>query len=265
MLPAPFLNADRLLAETFLADIRLFGELRSTNDYAIAAAREEVATPLLIAAESQTAGRGRGGNRWMSGSGALTFSLVVEPERHGIPRARWPILSLAVGASVCAALGAILQGRGDVRLKWPNDVYIDGRKVCGILVESPAGAPSRLVIGTGINVCNRRQDAAPEIRDRMTSLADAIGEGASELNRTDVLIVVVQQLAAHFDRLAIDPELVIERCRAACYLTGRLLSVNDGQRMVSGSCQGIDDDGALRIATEDGPQRCMAGTVELLD
>ncbi len=265
MSSAPFLDADRLLAETFLADARLFGELKSTNDYAMAAAREEVATPLLVAAEQQTAGRGRGRNRWMSGSGALTFSVLVEPERHLIPRPRWPILSLAVGASVCAALDGILKGRGEVRLKWPNDVYLDGRKVCGILVESPAAAPSRLVIGAGINVNNRREDADPEVRNRMTSLVDAAEDGADDFDRTDVLIAVLQQLASHFDRLAAGPELIIERCREACYLTGRLLSVNDGQRIVSGACLGVDDDGALRIATEEGTQRCVAGTVELLD
>ena len=265
MTSVPFLDADRLLGETFLKDVRLFGELRSTNDYAIAAAREQIATPLLVATDRQTAGRGRGANRWMGGVGGLTFSVVVEPESHSIPRPQWPILSLAVGASVCAALDAILKGRGDVRLKWPNDVYIDGRKVCGILVESPAGAPSKLVIGAGINVNNRRGEAPPEIRDRMTSVADAAGNMAADFDRTDVLIAVLQHLEDHFACLAMDPELVIARCRAACYLTGRLLSVNDGQRIVSGSCQGIDDDGALRIATEEGLQRCMAGTVELLD
>ena len=70
----PFLDAERLLRETFLDDVRLFGELGSTNDYAAAIARETRPTPLLIAAERQTAGRGRGSNRWKTACGALLAS-----------------------------------------------------------------------------------------------------------------------------------------------------------------------------------------------
>ncbi len=258
----PFLDAERLLSETFLADARLFGELSSTNDYAAALAREPHPTPLLIAAELQTAGRGRGANRWLSGAGALTFSVLLTPARHEIPTDRWPILSLSVGASVCSALDSLLRGRGDVRLKWPNDVYIDGLKACGILVESPRAAPETLILGIGINVNNRRHEGDAALQARMTSIADAAG---TDLDRTDVLIAVLRELENTLALLAEDPALVIARCREACYLTGRLLAVHDGQRRVSGACQGIDDDGALRIATQDGLERCMAGTVEILD
>jgi len=258
----PFLDAERLLAETFLADARLFGELPSTNDYAVALARETHRAPLLVAAEHQSAGRGRGTNRWLSGVGALTFSLLLEPEQLEIPPDRWPILSLAVGVSVCGALDALLRRRGDVRLKWPNDVYIDGLKACGILVESPPHTPRKLVLGIGINVNNRRLDGDAALQSRMTSIADAAG---ADLDRTDVLVAVLRELENTLGLLAEAPALVITRCREACYLTGRLLSVNDGQRRISGSCQGIDDDGALRIATENGLERCMAGTVEILD
>lgn len=261
-LSGPFLDADRLLRETFLADVRLFAQLPSTNDYAHAAAREGARTPLLIVADEQTAGRGRGANRWMTGAGALTFSLLLEPRKLGMPLASWPILSLACGASVALALETLLGPRADVRVKWPNDVYLEGAKVCGILVETPKSSPDSLIIGIGINVNNLREAAPPEVQKRMISLADVAGQ---ELPRTDVLIEVLQQLRRQFDAVAEVPEAVIESCRARCFLTGRLLSVSDGVRTVSGTCLGLDDDGALRVATAEGQQRCVAGSVELLD
>jgi BirA family biotin operon repressor/biotin-[acetyl-CoA-carboxylase] ligase len=259
---SPFLDADRLMRETCLADVRLFPSLRSTNDYAHTAAAESIPLPLLIAAEDQTAGRGRGANRWLTGSGALTFSLLMAPDPVRVPPSRWPLLSLTIGSAVCRSVESLIGRHHDVRLKWPNDVYLNGRKVCGILVESPAASPGRLIVGIGINVNNRLTDAAVEIQQRMTSLADA---AEHDLDRTDVLLAVVKQIALSLELLGDDPLQLIQQCRLQCYLTGRFLSLNDGVREISGTCLGIDDDGALRLETAAGEQRCVAGVVTILN
>src|SRR5690349_2367368 len=118
-------------AETFVRHIEQHEEIGSTNDRAMELAVErDLPVPALVIAERQIAGRGRGGNVWRSGAGALTFSLVIE-RPAGLPRERMALLSLAAGLAAREAVVGAAPGH-DVKVKWPNDVYLDGRKVCGI-------------------------------------------------------------------------------------------------------------------------------------
>lgn len=127
----------RVERETFVAEAEVHAELRSTNDRALRLADSAERLPRLIAALRQTAGRGRGGNRWWAGEGALTFSLLLDAPP--VPLERWPQMSLAVGGAVCGAVAGLVPS-ADVRLKWPNDVFVNGKKACGILVEVPPAA-----------------------------------------------------------------------------------------------------------------------------
>ncbi len=247
-----------ILADGWVQTIDCFDELSSTNDYALQTASDPRLHPRLVICHRQQAGRGRGANRWWAGEGAITFSLVIEPLAIGIPAERWPTLSVAVGGAICEALAPLIPA-SDVRLKWPNDVYADGKKLCGILVEVPPVTPPRLVIGVGINVANRTRNAPPEVQDRMTSLADL---AAILPPRTEVLQRVLTQLERDLGHLAADPVSLSSRWRQRCLLAGRTVTLHDGIRTVTGACQGIDDDGALRIYTEFGPQRCLGGTIQ---
>lgn len=234
-----------------------FEELGSTNDHALATADDNRQHPRLILCNQQKSGRGRGSNRWTVTPGALTFSLVIEPLEMGIARERWPTLSVAVGGAICEAISTLLPSC-DVRLKWPNDVYAEGRKLGGILVEVPAVSPPRLVIGVGLNVRNTVRAAPAELQSRMVAMSDLTEECPS---RSLVLERVLAQLSRHFSQLAVDPVALAQSWRARCFLTGRTVTLDDGVRTLTGACQGIDDDGALRIYTEFGPQRCLAGTI----
>lgn len=235
-----------------------FDELGSTNDHALATADDNRRHPRLILCNQQNSGRGRGSNRWTVTPGALTFSLVIEPVEMGIPPERWPTLSVAVGGAICEAISALLPSC-DVRLKWPNDVYADGRKLGGILVEVPPVNPPRLVIGVGLNVQNSVREAPQELQARMVAVSDLTENCPS---RSVVLERVLAQLANDFSQLAVDPVSLAHGWRSRCFLTGRTVTLNDGLRTLTGACQGIDDDGALRIYTEYGPQRCLAGTIQ---
>ena len=120
-------------------------------------------------ARHQTAGRGRGKHTWWSAEGALTFSVLLEPSTLGIHTRSWPQLSLATAVAICDALAVELRqyevASAMPRIKWPNDVLIDGRKVCGILIESPAQPGVRrrcLVVGIGVNVNNSWKTAPAE-------------------------------------------------------------------------------------------------------
>jgi len=277
----------RIVSDSFVQQIDFHRELTSTNDRAMELATPmDTACPLLVLAESQTAGRGRGTNRWWSGSGALTFSVLLATDAAGLPAERWPQVSLLVGLAVCEAIEELL-ARGvplaerdslpPVQLKWPNDVYIEGRKICGILVEVPRHAPQRLLIGIGINVNNSLREAPPELQQIGTSLVDLTGRQHA---LAEVLILVLQRLAVRLPSEALWDEDVRAGWRGRCYLTGKKIQIDVGPRQVVGICLGIDDEGALLLDVSGNEvsgsevsgkgdagnvQRHLAGVVTILD
>lgn len=263
--PPLVIDADRIERETFVRATEVHVELPSTNDRALELAGVTTTTPHLIVALRQTAGRGRGANRWWADDGALTFSLIVEPDTEALPFSRWPELSLAAGGAVCEALQSLLPS-ADVRLKWPNDVYLAGRKVCGVLVEIPPDrrtpANRRIVFGVGINVNNSLSAAPPEVRSRATSLADVAGR---TFDLTDVLASVLRWIETDLSAIAAHDSRIFARWRRRCLLSGRSVVLSDGTRSIGGTCLGIDDDGALLLQTEAGPQRFFGGVVEAFE
>lgn len=246
-----------ILAAGWIKTIDHFHELASTNDYAIQTATDRRPHPRLILCDRQQSGRGRGANRWTANEGALTFTLVIEPSVLGITRDRWPTLSVSVGGAICQALMTCAP-RADIRMKWPNDVYANERKIAGVLVEMPPNRSDVLAVGIGINVLNHSESAPAEIRGRITSLIELCDEPHS---LGDVLMRVLIQFRTDLHRLATDPVSLSSDWRQHCMLSGRIVSINDGIRVITGMCQGIDDDGALQIWTESGLQRCLGGTV----
>jgi BirA family biotin operon repressor/biotin-[acetyl-CoA-carboxylase] ligase len=121
--------------------------------------------PCLIVAKRQTAGRGRGNKRWWSGEGAILMSLGFESS-VSLSRDQLPTLSVATAQAVIRVLTRYLP-QHKLELHLPNDVYADGKKICGILLESPT--PQYAILGIGLNVNNRLSDIPPEFLDELTS------------------------------------------------------------------------------------------------
>ena len=245
-------------AETFVRAVEWHDEIGSTSDRAIelaAAAQQEL--PLLVIAGQQTAGRGRGANRWWAAPGALTFSLVIDGVALGVPQDRWPRLSLAT-ALVVGEVIRQLAPQADVQLKWPNDVYIAGRKVCGILLEAPASATGRIVLGLGLNVNNSLAAAPPEIRDTAIALCDVIG---LPLDLYDVLRRLLLGIETELALLSRDNLRLVERWQPYCLLEGRTVTLLQGREEITGICESIDSDGALLLRTSAGTGRYISGTV----
>lgn len=272
-------DLDRISQETFVRQIEHHRELASTNDRSLeAASDQELRLPLLVLSDRQTAGRGRGANSWWGGEGALTFSLLLQPEPQHLPTSRWPQASLTAGLAVCEALETLLEtrmletrietrletrpGRPDIRLKWPNDVYIGDRKVCGILVETPRGQPGTLVFGIGINVNNSSSTAPKELQGKVASLSDVAGQC---FPLVDVLVQVLRLLKERLDWIGTNDTELLARWRSRCYLTERLVQVDTTTRQLTGICQGIDDDGALLLQTDGGTERCFSGIITLIE
>lgn len=251
-------DVHRILAETFSAAVEVHETLPSTNDRALQlAADPETAVPHLVVADQQTQGRGRGRNIWWSSAGALTFSLLLDLDAGQLPVSRWPEVSLTVGASICEAVNVLLPGE-ELQLKWPNDVYLRGAKLSGVLVEIPPRTRGRVVVGIGLNVSNSVRHAPCDVQRRAIAVCDVGGS----VSRQDVLIAILRQLETQLDRLVTDPDQVRRCWRRHDLLIGRSLTIADGVNEVSGTAVGIDDDGALLVQTGAGTRRCYGGVVQ---
>lgn len=234
-------------------------QIGSTSDRALELARkEELALPLLILADQQTGGRGRGSNQWWAAKGSLTFSLLIDSQQFGIASFKWPVLSLSTGLAICEALEQISPG-GDFGVKWPNDVYCAGRKICGILIESPSASKGRVIIGIGLNVNNSLAAAPKEIQASATSLVDYLQR---PLDMTGVLLSLLASLQSRWQELGssgFEPQFAEFRRR--CILDGRTAQVSSGSRLITGRCLGIDENGSLVLQTESSREEIASGSV----
>ena len=215
--------------------VEVLPEIDSTNSELMRRARAGQVEPVLLVAQSQTAGRGRLGRGWVSSPGdSLTFSL-------GLPLAPadWSGLSLAVGVAVAEALGP------GIGLKWPNDLWIDGRKLAGILVETATVAGARhTIVGIGINIAPRPagegMDIAPADLRMLWPQADAPGV----LLRVALPLVRALQT---FERGGFAP--FEAGFTARDLLRGRAVTLSDG---TTGEGAGVAPGGALLVHTAAG-------------
>lgn len=251
-------DLDQVLAETFVQRVEFHEQVRSTNDRALELARANAGPhPLLVVTNQQTGGRGRGTNRWWATAGSLAFSLLLDTELAQIPTRRWPQVSLNAGLAVCEAIEDISEHAAP-RLKWPNDVYLNDRKVCGVLVEVTSEARRMLVVGVGLNVNNTSTTAPPELDGSAIAICDVAGQF---LSLTTVLTRVLVRLSERFSWIGSRDDELRRRWRERCLLTGRHIRLELGARCAEGVCHGIDDQGALMVQTETGIERCFGGVV----
>jgi BirA family biotin operon repressor/biotin-[acetyl-CoA-carboxylase] ligase len=253
-------DIQRIEAECPIATLEYHKTLGSTNDRALVLARDEqVVLPALVLAGQQTAGRGRGANRWSSSTGALTFSLVIEPPSE-LPVERLSILSLITGLAVCKTLNSKLPAGHDIGLKWPNDVFLDGGKVCGILAESVAAPRYRVVMGVGLNVNNEVSVVDTNARYRPASLAQVAGH---QHLLSEILCELLLSLGDYIKQIARDNQSWIDDYEQYCLLRAKTITIRNQQETVTGECQGIASDGALLVAHELGVKRIYSGTVDM--
>ena len=252
------LDADRLTSTTFLAAVEHYAQLGSTQDRARLAATEPTAQlPLLIVADRQTAGRGRAENTWWTGEGALAFSLLFDPQCFGCPRRPAPKLSLAVGVALVDAIAPRLTSvHFPLGLHWPNDVFVGGRKLAGILVEVlPDG---RHIVGVGLNTNNRAADAPPALREQIATLADLTG---SQHDPTELLIDLLAALDARLRQLGADDLALVAALETLCLQHDQTLTVYLGAEAITGRCIGIARDGGLMLDTATGRRIFHSGTL----
>ncbi len=250
---------DRIKDETDISHVEYHDTLPSTNQTAVELLGPLLDnTPALVLTSSQSAGRGRKGNAWWSSGGALTFSWVVDAASLPVAAERRPMVSLAAGLAVRDALTELLPNCPFV-LKWPNDVLIGDRKICGILVEQHSiDQRQGVIIGIGVNVNNSLREAPSEISQRATSLYDI--EGRS-IDLNTVLITILNRLSVRITQLTTQPRLALAETNRHNILTGRIVTLQVSDAMITGVCVGVDDEGQLVLQSERQLHRCASGVV----
>ena len=245
-------TADRL--GPFGRRIVWYADVPSTNDIAAALGEQGADEGLVVAANAQSAGRGRQGRRWVSPQGAgLYVSTVLRPS----PLAA-PLLTIAAGVAV---VEGVQRATGlEPHLKWPNDVYAGGRKVAGVLAEArtTVGAVQFVILGFGINVLPAAYPR--DVAGRATSLEGELGRA---VDRGALLAECLASLAERYRELQTGQAgAILEawRMRAAPTL-GRRVRWEAGGAAVEGVAETIDESGALLVRTGGSVVRVTAGTV----
>ena len=251
------LDIDRLREATFIARAEHHAVLGSTNDRARQLAGEPAeGLPLLIVADQQTAGRGRGTNRWWTGPGSLALSLLLDSRQVPLAEpSQSPLVALAVAVALVETLAPRLPHQ-TVGIHWPNDVMAAGRKLAGILIE--ATPERRFIVGIGVNTNNSMADAPAELKTTATTMLDLTGQAHDP---TTLLIDLLGNLQRGFGGMAESPESIALRADRLCLQHGRPLTLRSGNRTISGRCEGIAPDGALKLDTSEGRRTFYSGVL----
>jgi BirA family transcriptional regulator, biotin operon repressor / biotin---[acetyl-CoA-carboxylase] ligase len=225
----------------FWREIRVVAETGSTNSDLMAGARQGLAEGVVLAAETQSAGRGRMGRQWVTPPHAgLTFSVLLRPAAVPQPRRGW--VPLLTGVALASALRR--EAKVEAWLKWPNDVQVNGAKLAGILAEQAGDA---IVVGAGINVSTRR-DELPAAD--ATSLVLA---GAAVTDRGPLLASLLGEIERRYlewvgRRGDAEGSGLREEYQRLCATLGRQVAVSlPGGQTVAGRADEVDDVGRLVV------------------
>jgi len=235
-----------------------FDSIDSTNSFAKKVDRSTAPHGTVVIADEQTAGRGRLQRNWVSAKGEnLLFSVLIYPDFALEKIALLPFSgSLAVADAIEEVTGL------SPTCKWPNDVLIDNRKVCGMLLESASGPGGieRIVLGIGVNV--NQQEFPEELRYKASSLRN---ESGIAVDRVRMLSAILNALELRYEQLAsFPPDRLLNDWKMKALLFGKKIIVLESEFSYTATALDVAEDGSLIIAMEDGMKRnIFAGDVSL--
>ncbi len=248
------LDASALTSSDLPWRVQVVEETGSTSDEARAAAQAGEQPGYVLFAESQTAGRGRRENRWLAPKGKdLMFTLLVRPEA---PMTLWPRVTTLAALAICLAIEEELPLTPQI--KWPNDVYIQDRKVAGLLAEvvSPPSGPM-LVLGIGLNVNTREFPA--DLADTATSLIRSLPHSpVAGLDRNSLGARLLSHLHEQLGRLEHGFQEAVSQVRERSWLLGRQIRATVEGTEIYGRAVDLDQEGHLRLFLPDGSLRTLS-------
>ncbi len=231
-----------------------FPSITSTNEVAKKEAQQKAVEGTVIITGEQTRGRGRLKRAWLTPKGNIALSIILYPDISYLPSL---IMLASLAVTHCIELVTSLK----TQIKWPNDVIINGKKVCGILIESDiqGNKVHYAVIGIGINV-NLRLADFPDIQPSATSLYNELGKEVPRLS-------LIQHLLAEFERLYLiisNGRSIYEEWRDSLVTLGKNVRVTAGDTIYEGVAESVTGDGSLLLRSLDGKLiKIVAGDVTL--
>lgn len=246
-----------ILTQIFGKKIFAFDVLDSTNVKAKSLALDNVPEGTVVITDNQTAGKGRLGRTWSSEAGKnLTFSVIIRPR---ISHQHLGILSLYAGVSIARAISQLTNKT--VHCKWPNDVLLNKKKVCGVLSESVMsnGSITAVIIGIGININQR--NFSSELHGKATSMAIETGR---EFDRWTILAEILQEMETSYaDIQSGSFDTILRQWTEYSSFIGQPVSIDQHGTIVNGIASHVAADGGLVIRTDGKEVKILAGDVTI--
>lgn len=251
----------RLAGKLFGHKLFYYSETESTNDEAFSLGIAGTPEGTVVIADSQSRGKGRLQRSWYSPAGGNIYtSVILRPQRESSQTSQIPIMA---GVAIAEVLEDYCPDK--IKLKWPNDILIDEKKVCGILTQARITAKEIdfVVLGMGINVNIGRNQLPKEIRDSATSLSMETGR---EILRLELIIDLYENLAKWYKQLLQKGfGRIKEKWLSLTPMIGEMVQVKFQEEAVSGKAIGLDDDGSLILLTSGNKEvKVSAGDATIL-
>jgi BirA family biotin operon repressor/biotin-[acetyl-CoA-carboxylase] ligase len=232
-----------------------YAEVGSTQEVAEQLAVDGAAHGSVVIAESQSAGHGRLGREWFSPAGVNLHATVIL--RPVMAPADVPVLALVAGVAMAEAVETVAPGLPG--LKWPNDLWLRGKKAGGIIAQLLAGDPPCVLLGIGLNLNLTARQVPEELRQIATSVLIESGHECDRVKFAATLFARLNERIQEVQQSGFGPIAPIwERYSV---LKGKRVTVFDGQARHRGEVKGIDHDGALLLVEDGRLQRVLAGDV----
>lgn len=233
--------------------VKFYPQVESTQNIAMAWLADRTESGAVVIADEQTAGRGRYGRKWHTPPGvAIAISIILYPPVEALPQITM------LGA---VAIAELLRGLGveDVRIKWPNDVRLSGKKVCGVLPEAVWDGDELRGVSLGLGINIRNDFSGTEFEDTATTIESALNR---QVDRAGLIKILLDRIDYWMDHLGTDS--LYNTWKSQLSIIGEQVNIGSDGGIVSGIVEDVDSDGALLVRDSKGElQRVLAGDIAL--
>jgi BirA family biotin operon repressor/biotin-[acetyl-CoA-carboxylase] ligase len=237
----------------------LWETIDSTNNRALELARENAYPGIIVIAAGQSAGRGRGGNVWLSPlNSGIYMSFLIRPK---LTISNLPIVTIVTGVAVVRALQSCLGIK--IGLKWVNDLIVEGKKVGGILAECVNNSEGLLVIGIGLNLTRANQEISAELEQKIGFLDSYISSDLKQIDRNNLVAAIANELEIALEQMQLDSKLLLDQWRAHSVTLGEQIMAKVGNDEIVGEALDITNKGELIVKTISGNVKLVAGQISI--
>ncbi|HEC82011.1 MAG TPA: biotin--[acetyl-CoA-carboxylase] ligase [Thermoplasmatales archaeon] len=255
-IPYPEEVCPKLNTKIIGKNLYYFKTLSSTNLYAKELINKGAEEGTVVVADTQTKGKGRKNREWFSPSGGLWFSVILYPEK--LQPNKSMLLTMAASIAVVEAIKTVTETES--KIKWPNDVLINNKKVCGILTELDAELDkiNHAIIGIGINVNN---ELKKDLKEKATTLRNEVG---TKVPRVKLLKTILKHLDENYAELLKGKnDVVRKKWIQYSKIVGKKITVKDENTVIKGVVEKVDEEGYLILQTKEGKKtRILSGDIE---